>query len=165
MVGEAWPGLKIQQLVPPKGMELLIGWSQQPASTSRLVDKTNANKNNLRTEYAKFLADSRKCVLQMIRGFEEANIALIQKQIGINRRLLQHFAAINNIAIEIPRLTELIEIANKFGGAAKTSGAGNGDCGIVIVNKDTDIDRLRKEWVKNDILPLEFHIHQSELTY
>ena len=101
----------------------------------------------------------------MIRGFEEANIALIQMQIGINRRLLQHFAAINNIAIEIPRLTELIEIANKFGGAAKTSGAGNGDCGIVIVNKDTDIDRLRKEWVKNDILPLEFHIHQSELTY
>lgn len=165
VVGEAWPGLKIQQLVPPKGMKLLIGWSQQPASTSRLVDKTNANKNNLRTEYAKFLADSRKCVLQMIRGFEEANIALIQKQIGINRRLLQHFAAINNIAIEIPRLTELIEIANKFGGAAKTSGAGNGDCGIVIVNKDTDIDRLRKEWVKNDILPLEFHIHQSELTY
>ena len=165
VVGEAWPGLKIQQLVPPKGMELLIGWSQQPASTSRLVDKTNANKNNLRTEYAKFLADSRKCVLQMIRGFEEANIALIQKQIGINRRLLQHFAAINNIAIEIPRLTELIEIANKFGGAAKTSGAGNGDCGIVIVNKDTDIDRLRKEWVKNNILPLEFHIHQSELTY
>lgn len=165
VVGEAWPGLKIQTLLPPKGMELLIGWSQQPASTSRLVDKTNANKQVLKTEYMKFLEDSRKCVLKMIKGFEEGKIDLIKHQISVNRRLLQHFAAMNNIAIEIPRLTELIEIANKFGGAAKTSGAGNGDCGIVITDENTDVDRLRKEWLKNKILPLAFHIHQSELTY
>ncbi|CCK86257.1 Phosphomevalonate kinase [Lactobacillus equicursoris DSM 19284 = JCM 14600 = CIP 110162] len=165
VVSEAWPGLKIQELVPPEGMDLLVGWSQQPASTSRLVDKTNANKKNLKAEYAKFLEDSRNCVLKMIKGFEENNIKLIQKQIAVNRRLLQHFAAINNIAIEIPRLTELIEIANKFGGAAKTSGAGNGDCGIVIVNQDTNVDLLRREWLKNNILPLEFHIHHSELTF
>ena len=101
----------------------------------------------------------------MIKGFEEGKIDLIKHQISVNRRLLQHFAAMNNIAIEIPRLTELIEIANKFGGAAKTSGAGNGDCGIVITDENTDVDRLRKEWLKNKILPLAFHIHQSELTY
>lgn len=165
VISEAWPGLRIQPLTPPSGMDLLIGWSQKPASTSRLVDETNANKKNLKREYLKFLNDSRICVLNMIRGFEENNIKLIQKQIGVNRRLLQHFAKINHISIEIPRLTELIEIANKFGGAAKTSGAGNGDCGIVITDQATDVKRLTNEWRKNNILPLDFHIHQTELSF
>nr|MDF9463292.1 phosphomevalonate kinase [Lactobacillus amylovorus] len=48
VVNEAWPGLKIQLLNPPKDMKLMIGWSQKPASTSRLVDETNANKAALK---------------------------------------------------------------------------------------------------------------------
>ena len=160
VVNEAWPGLKVQLLTPPKGMKLLIGWSQQPASTSRLVDETNANKKLLNDEYQRFLANSRECVLKMIAGFEKNDIAAIQKQIQVNRSLLQHFAKINQIAIEIPRLSKLINIAEKFGGAAKTSGAGNGDCGIVIMDEYADGDALEKEWKNNGILPLNFHVHQ-----
>ncbi|TSO26347.1 phosphomevalonate kinase [Lactobacillus sp. LL6] len=160
VVSEAWPGLKVQLLIPPVGMKLLIGWSQQPASTSRLVDETNANKKFLNDEYRKFLINSRECVLKMIAGFENNDINTIQKQIRINRGLLQHFAKINQIAIEIPRLSKLINIAEKFGGASKTSGAGNGDCGIVIMNEHTDGDALEKEWKNNGILPLNLHVHQ-----
>lgn len=165
VVNEAWPGLKIELLTPPEGMQLTIGWSQKPASTSRLVDETNANKVALDTEYNRFLYDSRQCVLQMIRGFEKNDIGLIKKQIRINRKLLQHFATINHIAIEIPRLTKLIKIAESFGGAAKTSGAGNGDCGIVITDTKTDTNALENEWRKNGIMPLNFHVHQINLTH
>ncbi|MBN7276530.1 phosphomevalonate kinase [Lactobacillus acetotolerans] len=163
VVNEAWPGLKIELLTPPKGMKLMIGWSQKPASTSRLVDETNANKAALNGEYKKFLADSRQCVLKMVTGFEENNIALIKKQIRVNRKLLQHFARINQIAIEIPRLSKLINIAESFGGAAKTSGAGNGDCGIVITDADTDTQALENEWRRNGIWPLNFRVHQITL--
>lgn len=159
VVDEAWPGLKIQLLTPPDDLQLLIGWSQKPASTSRLVDETNANKSIIKSEYHKFLEDSRKCVLRMISGFEEHNIQKIQEQIRINRHLLQKFARLNKIAIEIPRLTKLIQIAEKLGGAAKTSGAGNGDCGIVVANGDTDLSSLKKEWQQENILPLDFHVH------
>ncbi len=160
VVNEAWPGLSIELLTPPAGMRLMIGWSQKPASTSRLVDETNANKKLLQKQYHTFLNNSRQCVLKMVQGFEENNIALIQRQIRINRQLLRHFAKINHIAIEIPRLSKLIAIAEKFGGAAKTSGAGNGDCGIVITDQRTDNSALEREWRKNGILPLNFHIHQ-----
>lgn len=160
VINSAWPGLRIELLTPPAGMKLMIGWSQKPASTSRLVDETNANKNTLIDEYAGFLSQSRACVLKMIDGFETNNIALIQQQIRVNRALLQHFAKINHIAIEIPRLTKLITIAEKFGGAAKTSGAGNGDCGIVIADQNTNVAVLEQEWRKNNILPLDFRVHQ-----
>ena len=160
VINSAWPGLNIELLTPPAGMKLMIGWSQKPASTSRLVDETNANKNALIDEYADFLRQSRTCVLKMIDGFETNNIPLIQQQIRVNRALLQHFAKINHIAIEIPRLTKLITIAEKFGGAAKTSGAGNGDCGIVIADQNTNVAVLEQEWKKNNILPLDFRVHQ-----
>ncbi len=165
VINEAWPGLKIELLTPPHDMKLMIGWSQKPASTSRLVDETNANKAALNMEYKNFLAASRECVLKMIAGFEANDIPLIKKQIRVNRHLLQHFAKINQIAIEIPRLTQLIKIAEDFGGAAKTSGAGNGDCGIVITGADTDVDALESEWRRNGILPLNFRVHQISLAH
>lgn len=163
VVDEAWPGLKIQLLTPPEGMNLLIGWSQKPASTSRLVDETNANKAALNVEYKQFLQQSRKCVLRMIDGFEQGKIDLIKMQIRENRKLLQHFAQINQIAIEIPRLSKLINIAESFGGAAKTSGAGNGDCGIVIIDEQTNVNELEQQWRKNNVLPLDLHVHQVKL--
>lgn len=165
VVNEAWPGLKVELLTPPKDMKLMIGWSQKPASTSRLVDETNANKAALNMEYKNFLSASRACVLKMIAGFEANDIAMIKEQIRANRKLLQHFAKINQIAIEIPRLTKLIKIAESYGGAAKTSGAGNGDCGIVITDSETDLDALENEWRHNNILPLNFKINQISLTH
>lgn len=165
VVQEAWPGLRIELLTPPTGMKLMIGWSQKPASTSRLVDETNANKINMESEYHQFLKASRDCVLKMVQGFEENDISLIQKQIRVNRKLLQHFAKINHIAIEIPRLTKLITIAEKYGGAAKTSGAGNGDCGIVITDSNSKVAALEQEWRKNGILPLDFHVHNISYTH
>ncbi|BDR60515.1 phosphomevalonate kinase [Lactobacillus xylocopicola] len=163
VVSEAWPGLKIQLLTPPVGLNLMIGWSQQPASTSRLVDETNANKAALNGEYQQFIDFSRQCVLEMINGFENKDIHLIQKQIRVNRQLLRHFARINQIAIEIPRLSKLINIAESCGGAAKTSGAGNGDCGIVIADAQTDVTALEQEWRQNGIMPLDLHVHQSKI--
>ncbi|MDH5099596.1 phosphomevalonate kinase [Lactobacillus kefiranofaciens] len=165
VVNEAWPGLKVELLTPPKDMKLMIGWSQKPASTSRLVDETNANKAALNMEYKNFLSASRACVLKMIAGFEANDIAMIKEQIRANRKLLQHFAKINQIDIEIPLLTKLIKIAESYGGAAKTSGAGNGDCGIVITDSETDLDALENEWRHNNILPLNFKIHQISLTH
>lgn len=159
VLNEAWPGLRVQLLTPPKGMKLVIGWSQTPASTSQLVDKTNAKKKFIKSAYEEFLQNSRNCVLKMIQGFSESNIALIQNQIRFNRQLLKEFASLNNIAIEIPRLTKLINIAEQFDGAAKTSGAGNGDCGIVIANDETKIKQLKELWRENGILPLNFRVH------
>ncbi|KRL63635.1 phosphomevalonate kinase [Lactobacillus psittaci] len=159
IIEQAWPGLLVQVLTPPAGMDLLIGWSGQPASTSQLVDKTDAHKEDIKKEYQHFLNDSRACVLAMIKGFKENDINQIQNEIRRNRKILANFAKLNHIAIEIPRLTKLIEIAESFGFAAKTSGAGNGDCGIVITNHAQRESLLKMEWREAGIIPLDFQVH------
>lgn len=164
VVTEAWPGLKIQSLQPPKGLQLLIGWTQKPASTSQLVDESNAKKTVLQYSYAKFLLNSRQCVLQMIAGFVQGNVKAIQKQIRCNRLILERFGKLNHIAVEIPRLHKLIAIAEKHHGAAKTSGAGGGDCGIVIGSAATETAALKAEWLANGILPLDFQVHPAQQT-
>ena len=39
-----WPDLNIESLTAPKNLELLIGWTGKPASTSQLVDKISLLK-------------------------------------------------------------------------------------------------------------------------
>lgn len=75
-------------------MNLVIGWSQKPASTSQLVDKTNAKKKFIKNQYDTFLEESQNCVLDMIKGFNEKNIPLIQKQIRLNRQLLKNLLSL-----------------------------------------------------------------------
>lgn len=159
LINLAWPDLKIEQLVAPTNLELLIGWTGSPASTSTLVDKVSLVKAREQHEYQIFLAESRKCIQRMIEGFHQANIKVIQEEIRYNRELLQKLSAFSGVSIETPVLTKMCEIAENFGGAAKTSGAGGGDCGIVAIDRQTDLTDMFKQWTKNKIERLRLTVH------
>ena len=83
-----WPGLSIESLPTPKDLRLLIGWTGSPASTSDLVDQVHRSRTEKMTAYQKFLQDSTVCVREMIKGFKENNVSLIQSMIRQNRKLL-----------------------------------------------------------------------------
>ncbi|MGX4763411.1 phosphomevalonate kinase [Holzapfeliella sp. JNUCC 72] len=155
----AWPQLKIKLLTPPKDLELIIGWSGIPAYTSQLVDKTDQAKTKYPEKYQNFVNETRNCILRMIEGFETGDTSKIQNEIRYNRLLLQSLADMSHVQIEIPKLTKLIEIAELNHGAAKTSGAGNGDCAIVIADSHTTVDQMKSQWLDEDITPLDFKVH------
>ena len=71
------------------------------------------------------------------------------------------------VQIETPILHELCRIAEDFGGAAKTSGAGGGDCGIVAIDGHADLDGLLAAWQTKKIeqLPLAVHFVNSIRRY
>ncbi len=50
------------------------------------------------------------------------------------------------VSIETEELKRLNDLAEKYGGAAKSSGAGGGDCGIVIIDKSAGILPLMSSW-------------------
>lgn len=62
--------------------------------------------------------------------------------------------------IETPLLTKMCEIAERHQAAAKTSGAGGGDCGIMITDKTVSDTQLIAELQANgvQILPLAVHM-------
>ena len=143
---------------------MLIGWTGKPASTSLLVDKISLFKAVHQQEYRHFLSDSRQCVSKLTKGFREKNLSLIQQQIRANRKLLQRLGSLSGVSIETPLLQKLCAIAEKFNGAAKTSGAGGGDCGIVLIADDQETSGLLTEWRQAGIEPLNLHVFFNHTT-
>ena len=137
----------------------MIGWTGSPASTSDLVDQVHQSRDEKKTSYENFLQESKKCVDKMIQGFKQNDVALIQKMIRKNRSLLNQLTSLSNVSIETEELKRLNDLAEQYGGAAKSSGAGGGDCGIVIVDKRAGILPLMSSWEKAGITPLPLHVY------
>lgn len=157
-----WPELSIQPLETPKNLRLLIGWTGSPASTSDLVDQVNQSTQNEKEKqlaYQQFLENSRVCVEDLIEAFQNEDVRTIKKMITRNRQLLAQLSSITGVQIETPALKQLCDLAEACGGAAKSSGAGGGDCGIVIADQKTGILPLMSRWEKAEITPLPLHIY------
>lgn len=161
-----WPDLKIESLKAPENLQLLIGWTGKPASTSQLVDKISLFKARQQAEYHHFLEESKHCISRMVDGFHDADLAKIQAEIRYNRQLLTDLGRKSGVHIETKALHQLCQIAETFNGAAKTSGAGGGDCGIVAIDRNSDFKQVLKSWTANKIeqLPLSVHFIDSVTT-
>ncbi|KRL04220.1 phosphomevalonate kinase [Liquorilactobacillus oeni DSM 19972] len=155
-----WPALNIELLEPPSNLQLLIGWTGSPASTSHLVDAVSLKKTEQRVAYEQFLAESKACISRMITGFRSKSINIIQKEIRFNRHLLKNLGKLSTVEIETPLLHRLCDSAEAVNGAAKTSGAGGGDCGIVVIDKRLDTTELKRSWETAGIVPLNLHVHR-----
>lgn len=153
-----WPDLEIETLILPSDLELTVGWTGSPASTSILVDRIALTKAQKVDKYQNFLKASRKSVEELIHGFRTCNSELIKEMINQYRTLLSDLAEFSNVHIETELLTDLCNIAQELGGSAKTSGAGGGDCGIVISDRDLNLNLLEEKWRKVGITPLSLKI-------
>lgn len=162
LVDLPWPDLKIESLKAPSNLQLLIGWTGKPASTSQLVDKISLFKARQQKEYRQFLEDSKHCIQRMVDGFHNADLESIKNEIRYNRELLKQLGTNSGVHIETPVLNKLCEIAEDFGGAAKTSGAGGGDCGIVAIDRDSNFKLVLKKWAANNIEQLPLSVHFIE---
>ncbi len=162
LVDLPWPDLKIESLKAPSNLQLLIGWTGKPASPSQLVDKISLFKARQQKEYRQFLEDSKHCIQRMVEGFHNADLESIKNEIRYNRELLKQLGTNSGVHIETPVLNKLCQIAEDFGGAAKTSGAGGGDCGIVAIDRDSNFKQVLKKWAANKIEQLPLSVHFIE---
>ena len=98
----------------------------------------------------------------MVEGFHNADLESIKNEIRYNRELLKQLGTNSGVHIETPVLNKLCQIAEDFGGAAKTSGAGGGDCGIVAIDRDSNFKQVLKKWTANKIEQLPLSVHFIE---
>lgn len=160
VMAQSWPHLMIEQLTPPSDLELLIGWTGTPASTSNLLKSVESSSNVDR--YKQFLVKSKLCINKMINGFKNKDIAVIKNQIKENRNIIVELASFTGIDIETSKLKRLCEIAEEYNGSGKSSGAGGGDCGIAIVEKQSPIKDIESKWTENGIIPLHLNIYSEQ---
>lgn len=160
LVEADWPGLSVRRL-PPPSLRLQAGWTGAPASTPALVADVQAGSHGA-DDYAVFLRDSQDCLARLITAIEDDDTAQIIRQIARNRALLAGLSRISGRTIETAELARLVEIALEHGAAAKSSGAGGGDCGIALCTPATDLVALRAAWETAGILPLDLSVYSQD---
>lgn len=141
-----WDTFSVTQLPEPKTLNLLVGWTGSPASTERLVSGVEKKTPGSSTSHEDFLADSRVIVDALVTAMQQHDTPRTLELVRSARALLQRLGTTTGIQIETEKLRALCEIAEAHGAAAKPSGAGGGDCGIVFAGPDSDNDAIYREW-------------------
>ena len=158
VLAEQWDGLLAEPLPAPTGLDFLVGWTGSPASTTSLVAKSRVDRHASDADYRSFFAASTQTVASLADAIRADDTAAIEHGIRQARAGLAGYAALSGIEIETPALAELCAIAERHGAAAKSSGAGGGDCGIALAGPNCDQTRLREEWVAAGIRPLDLKV-------
>ena len=156
-----WPGLRLRRL-PVPSVRLQVGWTGAPASTPALVAGVQAGSRGADDVYASFLRASQDCLASLTAAIEADDAGQVMSAITRNRALLAQLGRISGRVIETPELTRLVEIARAHGAAAKSSGAGGGDCGIALCPPDKDIAAMSSAWRTASIQPLDLAIYTHD---
>ena len=156
-----WPGLCLRRL-PVPSVRLQVGWTGAPASTPALVAGVQAGSRGADDVYSSFLRASQDILASLTTAIEDDDAGQVMSAITRNRVLLVQLGRISGRVIETPELTRLVEIARDHGAAAKSSGAGGGDCGIALCPPATDLFALRAAWETAGIRPLDLSVYSQD---
>ncbi|WP_368645211.1 phosphomevalonate kinase [Alkalibacterium putridalgicola] len=159
LIGQPWPELRIERLPAPSSLQLLVGWTGHPASTESYV--TSVHQEREKISYQAFLNESKACVADLIKGIKTDESDQIKDAVRHNRELLLKMSQAKEIVLETSLLARLNRIAEKNGAAAKTSGAGGGDCGIALVGTPQQKKHIFSEWRASHIEPLSLTVYDK----
>lgn len=152
IIKSSWQGLKIIPLTPPADLYFYAGWTKEVAKTPNMINRVLEFKQQNPESYKSFLSMSNDATAKMIQGFLGQNTNEIINGIGKNREALLYLGQESGVEIETKELRTLCKIGDIYG-KSKPSGAGGGDCGIVLTNQEVKAI-LWTEWEKEGIQPL-----------
>lgn len=147
-----WPNLSVEPLPQFPDLQLLLGWTQTPASTTALIDQMTIFKKQTPSIYYTILTEIAKLVKNFVKDWKKKNRTRLLSNIQLNEMYLRKLTESSGIHIETPPLKLLSQIANELGGAGKLSGAGGGDCGIAICFDETIASQILAEWKAHGII-------------
>ena len=153
IIKSSWQGLKIIPLTPPVDLYFYVGWTKEVAKTPNMVNRVLDFKQQNPESYKTFLSMSNDATAMIIQGFLDQNTKKIIDGIGKNREALLYLGQESGVEIETEELRTLCKAGDVYG-KSKPSGAGGGDCGIVLTNREVK-DILWTAWEKEGVKPLD----------
>jgi len=153
LADDLWHGCAITRLPSPEHLRLLVGWTGSPASTDSQVSKVQSSDHRDTDEYRAFLARSRELVGELVACIAAGGKGATAVTLDL-RELLHSLERVSGAQIETPLLGALCDAAEQHGAAGKPSGAGGGDCGIVLAEPEADTDAMLRQWHQHDIVDL-----------
>jgi phosphomevalonate kinase len=158
----SWPNLSVDPLPSFPELHLLLGWTQSPASTSRL-EAMNGFKQQNPALYYTIISEISKLVNEFVKDWKKRNRIRLLSNIQLNELHLRKLSESSGIPIETPQLKLLSQIANQLGGAGKLSDTGDVDCGIAVCFEDATASRILDEWRTHGIIGNQVEIDYDGL--
>src|SRR5699024_504998 len=91
----------------------------------------------------------------VLHGMRENDLSIFHEGIQLSREVLQTLERIAGFCIETEELKTLCDLAEQYGGVAKPSGAGGGDCGIAFMPDEASAEKLKVAWKDVGIIALD----------
>lgn len=150
-----WPKLSIEYLDFPFKLNLVVGWTGEPISTQLQIDAVSRFYHD--PMYLQWLSQSEKIVDDLVQS--KSSDTFLE---GIRRyRIwLKKLEEMTHLTIETPLIQAFIDICSSRGGAAKSSGAGGGDCAIAFFSHPVSISDIL---LSKGIMPLTITIAKREV--
>jgi phosphomevalonate kinase len=145
-------GLAVAPRVLPAGLQLLVGWTGESASTLPLLERFAAAGPSRTLDRLAATAESAADAVG--RGDAPSLLAAVDR----SAELLAELGREAGIPIVTPALERLVACARQVGAVAKPSGAGGGDCGIALVASAAQADAVRAAWGAAGIVALPLDI-------
>jgi len=154
LLAQGWADLTAERLPPPRALRPVVGWTGTPALSSAYIDRISLGHRG----YRRLVEGNSRCVTGLIAALRRGEDVEVQARLRQARRLLREFDAATGLGIETRRLATLCRIAAELGVAAKSSGAGGGDCGIALAGDEVDRE-LRARWRHAGLRPLPLAVY------
>lgn len=147
--------------VAAAGAGPVVGMARDRRVAVAVADATTGTARDRR---AAFNARSNDCVGRLLLALDADDPVAVRTEIDCARDLLVDLDDTTGLGIMTPRLRELCAAGAAVGAATKPSGAGGGDCGIALIERDRPaaIAELTGRWVAAGIRPLPLRIHPTE---
>jgi phosphomevalonate kinase len=145
-------GLAVTRHELPDGIQVIAGWTGEPAPTTPLVASFATMPS------PPVLADLSACARDAVAAVTELDRGRLCDAVARSAELLARFADETGLPIITPALRRLVETARRAGAAAKPSGAGGGDCGIALAPSPRVAAAVKAAWRDAGILPLDVAI-------
>lgn len=126
--------------LPLPRLKLLVVWTGSEASTTQLMKAMDAFKEAHRTAYERVLAGIGSVVDELVDVWNDEDDDAVLRLLRKNGALLGELTKRSGVPVETAAFKRLASIADTEGAAGKLSGAGGGDCGIVLCR---DAARMR----------------------
>ncbi len=155
VINKKWPILQHTNIRLPDNLEVMVGFTGTSASTRKLVQQIKIFKQEDPEYYQRIVNDIKNVTEDLIIALQNENEIKIIDLLNKNRLLLEELSIACSCHLEIKEHIIMSKIAGKYGGVAKFSGAGGGDCSIGVCFRKEIKNAVVNEWEQNGIMPID----------
>lgn len=124
-------------------LRILLAWTGESARTAPRVALFEALAARERAFVESFVERSNAACVTVRNGLRDGNPLLLREGFDAARHALLSLERMLGVELETRALEHAVAVAREAGGAAKLSGAGGGDCAVVVALAQ-DVDRIEQ---------------------